>query len=152
MGLAYEDFEIGRTWVTPGRTVGEADISLFAGLSGDFSPIHVDEHVSRQGPFGGRIAHGPLPMSMAIGLMSQTKMFEHTVIGLLNMNWDFSGVVRIGDTIYAHIGIVEKRPTRRPDRGIVKVSLEVVNQHGTCVQRGVNTVMVLTRAGLAAPA
>lgn len=147
MGRYFEEFEVGQAMLTRGRTVSESDINTFAGLSGDFTPIHMDEEFARKGPFGGRIAHGPLPMSMAIGLMTHLGLFDGTVVALLNMNWDFKGVVRIGDTIHARITPEEKRPTSRPERGVVKLRIEVVNQHGEVVQSGVNTVMVLRKPG-----
>jgi acyl dehydratase len=150
MGLPFEGFEVGRTWRTASRIIAESDILSFAELSGDFTPIHVDEATSRRGPFGARIAHGPLPMSIAIGLMSQLGIFDGTVVGLLNLNWDFHDVVRIGDAVTAKITVVERRPTAKQERGLVKLEIDVTNQHGTCVQRGVNTVLVLTAAGLEA--
>ena len=147
MGLRYEEFIPGHVWRTAGRMIGESDIMAFAALSGDFSAIHVDEETARRGPFGARIAHGPLPMSVAIGLMTQLNLLEGTAVALLNLNWDFGGVVRIGDTIHALVSVKEKRPTRDPARGIVKLGFEAVTQTGETVQRGVNTVLVLTRAG-----
>ena len=74
MGLYYEDFEPDRPVVTRARTVGEGDITLFAGLVGDFNPLHVDQEFSALTGFKGRIAHGPLTLSMAIGLMSQQNL------------------------------------------------------------------------------
>ena len=76
MGHYYEDFAVGQVWRTHGRTIGEGDITLFAGLSGDFTPIHMDAHKAKQGPFGGRIAHGTLSLSIATGLMTHLRLFE----------------------------------------------------------------------------
>src|SRR5215813_2440641 len=84
---------------TSGRTIGEGDVALFAGLVGDFTPIHVDAQFAAQSPFGTRIAHGPLAMATAIGMLTQTGILGERVIGLLNLNWDFSGPVKIDDTI-----------------------------------------------------
>jgi acyl dehydratase len=70
VGYYYEDFTTDWSIVTNARTVGEGDITQFAGLVGDFNPLHVDETFAAATPFGGRIAHGPLTLSMAIGLMS----------------------------------------------------------------------------------
>lgn len=145
MGLHFEDFEIGHTFHTRGRTVGEADITTFAGLIGDWTPIHVDEHFAKSTPFGTRIAHGPLTLSMAVGLMAQLNLFDGTVIGLLNMTWSFSVPVKIGDTVYAHITPLEKRLTSRPDRGVVKLEIRVTNQDSVEVCKGIHDVMVLCR-------
>ena len=96
MGLRVEDFEIGKAIVTRGRTIGEGDIHTFAGLVGDFTPLHVDEDFSSRTEFGGRIAHGPLTMSAAIGLLTQMNLLDDSVLGLLE-NWDanFAGLQEI---------------------------------------------------------
>jgi acyl dehydratase len=145
MGLHVEEFEIGRTLRSRGRTVGEGDISSFAGLVGDFNPIHMDEDFSSRTAFGGRIAHGPLTMSMAIGMMSQLNLMDGTALALLSLQWDFQGPVKIGDTISALVTPVEARRARRPGTGVVKFRIEVVNQRGDSLQQGVMTVLMKTR-------
>jgi acyl dehydratase len=136
VGLYFEEFELGRTLTTRGRTVGEGDISLFAGLVGDHNPLHVDEEFCRTTTYGGRIAHGPLTMSMAIGLMSQLNLVDGTALGLLGVGWDFQGPVRIGDTIRARVTPHEKRLSQNGGRGVVKLAFEVVNQRDEVVQTG----------------
>lgn len=145
MGLYYEDFEPDRPVVTRGRTVGEGDITLFAGLSGDFNPLHVDESFCAETPFKGRIAHGPMTLSMAIGLMSQQNLIDGTTTGLLGLTWTFSAPVKIGDTIHARVTLASKRPTKDPARGIVVLRLEVLNQVGRLVQTGEMTLMMKRR-------
>ena len=93
----------GQSLTTPGRTIGAGDINLFAGLVGDFTPIHVDEVFAKSSPFGTRIAHGPLAMATAIGMLTQTGVLGERVIGLLNLNWDFCGPVKIDDTIRSRV-------------------------------------------------
>lgn len=143
MGLYYEDFAPDKVIITRGRTVGEGDITLFAGLVGDHNPLHVDETFCADTPYKGRIAHGPLTLSMAIGLMSQQNLIDGTTTGLLGLNWSFAAPVKIGDTIHARISLSSKRPTRSPARGIVVLRLEVVNQSGATVQVGEMTLMML---------
>jgi len=145
MGLHFEDFEVGHTLHTRGRTVGEADITTYAGLIGDWTPIHVDENFARTTSFGTRIAHGTLTLSIAVGLMAQLNLFDGTVVGLINMSWSFSEPVKIGDTVYAHITTLEKRLTSRPDRGIVKLEIRVTNQESVEVCKGIHDIMVLSR-------
>ena len=145
MGLYYEDFEPGRVVTTRGRTVGEGDITLFAGLVGDFNPLHVDAAYCAETPYKGRIAHGPLTLSMAIGLMSQQNLIDGTTTGLLGLTWSFSAPVGIGDTIHARVTPVSKRPTKDPSRGIVVLRLEVVNQLGVTAQIGEMTLMMKRR-------
>jgi acyl dehydratase len=129
---------------TPGRTIGEGDINLFAGLVGDFTPIHVDEVFAKASPFGTRIAHGPLTMSTAIGMLTQTGVLGERVIALLNLNWDFCGVVKIDDTIRSRVTLEQLRPSSKPGRNVATFLFEVVNQDQQVVQRG--RMLVLVRA------
>ena len=146
MGLYYEDFEMDRPVETRGRTVGEGDITLFAGLSGDFNPLHVDEEFCAGQPYKTRIAHGPLTLSMAIGLMSQQNLIDGTAIGLLGLTWNFAGPVKTGDTIHARVTLASKRPTKDPARGIVVLHLDVLNQRHETVQTGEMTLMMKRRS------
>lgn len=147
MGLHVEEFDVGRTIVTRGRTVGEGDITLFAGLCGDYNPLHMDEAFCQSTPFGTRIVHGPLSLSIAIGLMSQQNLIDGTAMALLNLGWDFSAPVKIGDTIHAEVTCTEARRSRKPDRGVVTLRLAVLNQRAETVQRGTMTLLMKTLAG-----
>ena len=148
MGLYLEDFEIKKTRRTRGRTIGEGDVSLFAGLVGDYNPLHVDEDYSRQeGLFGGRVAHGPLVLSTAIGLMSQLNWIDGTAMGLLGIAWDFQGPVKLGDTISAKVTPLEARPVSTPGRGVLKLGFEVLNQHDAVVQVGAIVLLMQRRPG-----
>ena len=134
----------GQSLMTPGRTIGAGDINLFAGLVGDFTPIHVDEEFAKSSPFGTRIAHGPLAMATAIGMLTQTGVLGERVIALLNLNWDFCGPVKVDDTIRSRV-TRESRPSAKPGREVVTFVFEVINQHEQVVQRG--RMLVLVRAG-----
>ncbi len=147
MGWYYEQFELEKELVTRRRTVTEADIVTFAGLSGDYNLVHTDEVFAAAGPFGARIAHGPLGLSIAIGLLSQLNVIDDTALALLNVNWDFQGPIRIGDTIHVRATPVHKRETRNPERGILKLEMKVINQHGETVQTGSITLLVQRRPG-----
>ncbi|HKD75739.1 MAG TPA: MaoC/PaaZ C-terminal domain-containing protein, partial [Ktedonobacterales bacterium] len=119
MSSYVEEFEVGKAFpLTPGRTIGESDITIFAGLVGDFTPIHTDAHYASKTQFGGRIAHGTLTMSTAIGLLTQLNLLGEGVIALLNLNFDFKGVVMIGDTIYARVTPAEVRKSSKPGAGV----------------------------------
>ena len=145
MGLYLEEFELGRTMTTRGRTVGEGDINLFAGLCGDFNPLHVDEEFSTATEFGGRIAHGPLTMAMAIGLASQLNLIDGTALALLDLDWSFKAAVKIGDTIHARVTAADKRASRTPGRGVLTLRLDVLNQRDELVQSGAMTLLVKTK-------
>jgi len=142
--MTANPIEVGRTLVTPGRTIGEGDINLFAGLVGDFTPIHVDAVFAKASPFGARIAHGPLAMSTAIGMLTHTGILGERVLGLLNLNWDFCAPVKIDDTIRSRVRVEDLRPTSKPGRSVASFAFEVFNQDETVVQRG--RMLVLVRA------
>lgn len=142
MGRTYEEFEVGQRFDTPRRTVIEADISSFAGLTADFNPVHMDEVFAAQSGFKGRIAHGPMIVGMAFGLASRADVMDGTVLALLEIGWTFIKPVRPGDTISAVFTVLEKRSTRAPDRGVVTLQIEVFNQDGEVAQTGTAKALV----------
>jgi acyl dehydratase len=135
MGRYYEEFEVGQRFTTPRRTVIEADIHTFAGLSGDFNPLHMDEVFAQENDFGGRITHGPMILGMAFGLGSRD-LFDGTVLGLLDIAWKFMRPVRPGDTITVLVTVKDKRSTKKLDRGVVHFELDIRNQNDETVQVG----------------
>lgn len=142
-GLYWEEWEIGAEYESPARTVTEADIVLFAGLSGDYNPLHVNEEYCKQTIFGGRIAHGPLVYAIAAGLLFQLHLYDDTLIAFLGFeNLKFTNPVKPGDTIHARIKVLEKRETSRPDRGVMKRQLQVLNQRGEVVQEGLQAFLL----------
>jgi acyl dehydratase len=143
--LYFEDFEVDREYVTRSRTITESDIVTFAGLSGDFNSLHMDEEFAKQTIFGARIAHGLLGLSIASGLMTQTRMTEGTVMAFLGLTWSFKGAIKTGDTITVRMRVADKRETSKSDRGIVRLAISVINQRGEVVQEGDNTLMVQKR-------
>lgn len=142
MGKLYDEFTPGRSWTTPGRTVTEADIIGFAGLTGDYNPLHVDEVFAAATGFGGRIAHGPMGIGMAFGLASRLDLIDGTAVALLGVQWDFRAPVRAGDTLYADITVREARPTKRADQGVVTLAFTILNQQGMVVQDGVARLLM----------
>jgi acyl dehydratase len=142
MGRYYEELEIGQRFETPRRTVIDADISTFAGLTADFNPLHMDEVFAAESDFRGRITHGPMIVGMAFGLASRAGMMDGTVMGLLDISWKFMKPVRPGDTIGALVTILEKRATKKPDRGVVTLQLDVRNQRDETAQIGIAKVLV----------
>jgi len=145
-GLYFEDWEVGAEFTSPGRTVTEADIVMFAGLSGDFNPLHMDEEFCRNTQFGTRIAHGPLVYALAAGLLFQLHLYDDTLIAFLGFDsLKFTAPVRAGDTIHARIRVLETRATSKPDRGVMKRELKVINQRGEVVQEGVQAFLLKRR-------
>ena len=140
--MSMKPLIVGESVVTPGRTIGEGDVSLFAGLVGDFTPIHIDETFAAQTVHGTRIAHGPHSMATAIGMATMTGLFGERVIGLVNINWDFAGAVKLGDTIKSKVTVESVRPTSKPGRSLATYAFEVSNQRGEAIQRGQMKVIV----------
>lgn len=141
-GRYFEEFAVGDTIVTAGRTVTEADIVHFAGLSGDYNQIHTDAAYAASGMFGQRVAHGLLVLSIASGLAVQTGMVEGTVLAFRELAWKFSRPVTIGDTIRAEIEITETKPVARLGGGSIDMKVNVRNQHDEIVHRG-NWIMLV---------
>lgn len=146
----WEDFAIGETAESSARTITEADIVNFAGLSGDFNPIHVDAEHASASIFGQRIAHGLLGLAVASGLRMRGGVQYETVMAFLGIeSWTFRRPIVIGDTIRVHMTISDKRPTSKPDRGILRQQIELRNQRGEVVQQGEFVLLVKRRATLA---
>jgi len=127
-----ENFEVGDKAVSPGRTVTEADIVMFAGLSGDWSALHTNVEVMKGSPFGQRIAHGLLTLSIASGLALRTRgRPPPAIVAFLGMDKvRFENPVSIGDTITVETEVIEARPSKSiPDAGILKFRNTVRNQH-----------------------
>jgi len=142
-GLYWEDWQIDAEFESPARTVTEADITLFAGLSGDYNPLHVNEEYCKQTIFGGRIAHGPLVYAIAAGLLFQLHLYDDTLIAFLGFeHLKFTKPVKPGDTIHARIKVLEKRETSRSDRGVMRRQLQVLNQRGEVVQEGIQAFLL----------
>jgi acyl dehydratase len=142
MGRYYEEFEIGACYETPRRTILDADIVQFAGLTADYNPLHTDDIFASQSDFGGRIAHGPMLVGMAFGLASRAGLLDGTALALLNIAWTFTGPVRPADTIVVRVHVVAKKPARKSDRGVVDLRLDIVNQRDETVQTGTAKILI----------
>jgi len=147
LGLWFEDFEKGVERLSPGRTVTEADLVSFAGLTGDFSQVHTDEEFCRQTEFGTRIAHGLFGLAIAQGLCWRTNYTQGTGVASLGWNnWAFKKPIFIGDTVRARWTLRDKRPSAtKPGAGIIVEWVELVNQRGEVVQSGEHITMVRRR-------
>jgi acyl dehydratase len=139
--LFFDEFVVGQSWTTPRRTITEADIVLFAGLTGDYNPVHTDEEFAKGTPFGTRILHGPAVFAIATGLEFRLGIKEGTAIAFLGMTWDLKAPVKIGDTIHVVQRVNAVRPTKSPARGIVTFWVEVRNQNAEICQHGEWKVM-----------
>jgi 3-hydroxybutyryl-CoA dehydratase len=145
-GLFFEEFSLGRKIITAGRTVTEADVVSFAGLSGDFNQIHVDAQYAEQGPFGRRVAHGLLVLAIVSGLAVQTGVMERTVMAFREIaEWKFSKPVFLGDTIHGVMEVIGLKPFPRLGGGSVEISFTVRNQSDETVMTGKWVVLIQNR-------
>jgi 3-hydroxybutyryl-CoA dehydratase len=145
-GMYLDEFVPGKCIVTAGRTITEADIVNFAGLSGDYNQIHVDAVYGAATPFGQRIAHGLLVTSVVSGLAAQTGVMEGTVIAFREINeWKFMKPVFIGDTVYAELTVRETKEMRRIGGGAVTIDVDVKKQTGEVVIKGIWVVLMAAR-------
>ena len=138
----FDQIEVGETHETPGITVTDWHVMNFAAVSMDFFELHTNDEYARQTQFGRRVAHGLMGLAIADGLKHRSA-FQVDAIASLHWSWDFTGPIYIGDTIRARLQVMDKRASKsRPDRGVVAVDFEVLNQRDEVVQKGTNRMMV----------
>jgi 3-hydroxybutyryl-CoA dehydratase len=142
IGLYFEDIEIGALMETRGRTITEADLVQFAGLTGDYNPMHTDAEYMKSSVFGQRVAHGMLTLSYAVGQAYQLGFMERTVIAFRGLEMKFSLPVFIGDTLHTELVVREKTEARRMGGGWVVLDIKIINQAGKTVQSGNWTVLL----------
>lgn len=144
--LRYEQIEPGLAFETGGITVGEAHLLAFAGLTGDFFDIHMDDAYARELGYPGRVAHGLLGLALTDGLKNRAATRFAAIVSL-GWRWRFTGPILIGDRLAARVTVLGKRMTRNPARGIVTLGFALRNQRDETVQEGENDLMVHTLAG-----
>jgi len=142
--IYWEDIEVGAEHASSGRTVTEADIVNFAGLSGDFNNMHIDEEFAKKTVFKGRVAHGMLVLSIATGLwFTMPRLATVAFMGL--EDWRFRGAVKPGDTIHITRRLAEKKEHKRPSMGFLIFEVNVYNQRDEVVQTGKWVILVSRR-------
>jgi acyl dehydratase len=125
----YEDFALGDTVITRGRTVDIGDISMFSGLTGDHYPLHTDEEYGKSTRFGTRIAHGPLTFALAVGLVAMSGFYGNAITELVEVkSLRALKPVIPGDTLKVHAEVVELSAGHNPKYGTLHVNYSVRNQ------------------------
>ena len=137
----FEEIAIGEEYDSPGRTITEADIVIFAGLSGDYNIVHTDAEFMKTSIFGERIAHGLLGLAIQSGLLARA-MAPYAVIAFAGLRWKFKAPIKIGDTIRVRGKVTAKQDGAKPDRGIVTLQRTVLNQRDEVVQEGETDLVV----------
>lgn len=144
-GYHFEEFEVGQTIGTAGRTITEADVVRFAGLTGDFNQIHTDAVYAADSMFEQRIAHGMLVLSIAVGLATQTGIIDGTTLAFRDVNTKFKSPVFLGDTVRVEIEIVALKALARLGGGNVTMKYKVLNQRNETVMRGEWGMLIKSR-------
>jgi 3-hydroxybutyryl-CoA dehydratase len=145
-GMCFEDFAIGDTATSVGRTVTETDVVNFAALSGDWNQIHTDVEFAAGTMYKERIAHGLLVLSIASGLAVRMGFMEGTVQAFMGLDWQFRGPTKIGDTVRVHSEVAELKPMPRLNGGMVTFRMQILNQRDEIVHRGTWSVLMKSKA------
>ena len=140
----FDDWTIDEEFITPGRTMTETDIVMFACTTGDYNELHTNAQFMEKHQFGQRIGHGLLGLSISHGLWFRTGFLEGVVIAFLGVDgWKFKAPFFIGDTLRLRFKAVEKRLSKsNSERGIIKWYLELINQKNEVVQSGYKTMLL----------
>ena len=144
-GMYFEEFVLGQEILSPARTVTETDVVQFAGLSGDYNVLHTDAEFAKSTPYGQRIAHGLLGLSIASGLAARAGFIEGTAQAFMGLNWKFKAPIFLGDTIRLLTKVSRLRPMASMGGGVVVFELTVLNQRDETAQEGEWTLLVKSR-------
>lgn len=140
-GKTFDEFQIGDVFTTLSRTITETDIVNFAGISGDFNPLHMDREFGEK-MHGGIIAHGALTFSVTTGLLNATNLVNGTCIAFLGPSFDYVQVVRPGDTIHVELTVQDTHLSSKGDRGVVTLGVRTLNQREEPVLKGVFKLLI----------
>jgi acyl dehydratase len=144
-GRFFEEFEVGDAVVTEEHVVTEEEIMTFARLSGDNNPMHTDPEYAKTHMFGQQVAHGPLVLSLAVGLAWQLGFMQDTVLAFRSLEWKFSRPVFIDDRIRLRAEVHQRKAMSRLGGGAVIFDVRVLNQDDDVVQRGKWNVLVKSK-------
>ena len=144
-GTFFSDFEVGQSFTSVGRTITEADVVAFAGLSGDFNPLHTDATFAAKTPFGQRVAHGMLSASISTGLGQTLGIFEGTTLALMEQTFAYKAPVFFGDTIRLRLTVASVKASSKGGKGVVQFQSDILKQDDTVVCAGSWTVLFRDR-------
>ncbi|MBM4330501.1 MAG: dehydratase [Deltaproteobacteria bacterium] len=143
-GKLFDEWVLGEEFVTPSRTMTETDVVMFAAMSGDYNELHTSEAFMKNSQFGRRIVHGLLGLAVSHGLLFRMGWLEGTAIAFLGIeSWKFEAPLFFGETIHIKAKVAEKVPSKsKPDRGVIKLFLQIIKDDGTVIQSGYKTLMI----------
>ena len=144
-GMLFSEFVDGQSFVSGGRTVTEADVVNFAGISGDFNPLHTDASFAEKTPFKQRIAHGMLAASISTGLGQTLGIFEGTTLALMKQTFEYKAPVFFGDTIRLRLTVESTKPSSKGGKGVVLFRSDILKQDEVIAVTGTWTVLFSDR-------
>jgi len=145
-GRYFSEFETDQSFTSVGRTITETDVVNFAGISGDYNPLHIDATFAAKTPFKQRIAHGMLSASISTGLGQTLGIFEGTTLALMNQTFAYKDAVFFGDTIRLRLTVESVKASSRGGKGVVVFRSEIINQDDKAVIVGTWTVLFRDKA------
>jgi acyl dehydratase len=149
--LYLDDFAVGLSFESGGRTITETDLTFFSMLSGDWNPIHADADFAKTTRFGQRIVHGTLGIALCTGMLHELGIFHQSVIAMLGFReWNFLAPLFVNDTVHLQLTITSVEPGKSGNSGKVGRRFELINQNGDVVQAGFSDVLVLSHKGMKA--
>ncbi len=140
----FEDLAVGDHWKTGAMTLTDAHIVGFAGLSGDFFDLHMDDEFARDFGFSARVAHGLLGLSLLDGLKNRADV-RIAAIASLGWSWDFKGPLVSGDRISGLVRINQLRMTSKPGRAFCELALRLIGNGETIAQDGSTRMLIRCR-------
>ncbi|MFJ4264403.1 MaoC/PaaZ C-terminal domain-containing protein [Paenarthrobacter nicotinovorans] len=141
----WDALETGDKLKSPGITVTEAHLVQWAGLTGDWVSLHLDERYAAETAFGQRIGHGPLTLSVGLGLMTQTGYFSNVIAWLGLDSVRAVQPVFIGDTIHVEATVAEARETSKPGAGLWTIDYTILKQDGSTVMTFASSFLIKRR-------
>lgn len=150
-GMYFEEFETGQTFKSAGRTVTEADLTMFSMISGDWHPIHSDAEFCKSTRYGERLVHGAFGIAVATGMMHEVGIFKDTAVAMLSLrDWAFTKPIFVNDTLHLEMEIIGTDGSKSERMGSVDRILRLVNQKGETVQEGKTAVLILKKSAAGA--
>jgi acyl dehydratase len=140
-GHLFSQFAVDQRFVSVGRTITEADVVMFAGISGDHNPLHTDAVFAASTPFKQRIAHGMLAASVSTGLGQTLGIFEGTTLALMGQTFEYKGPVFFGDTIRLALTVQSCTPSAKGGKGVVVFRSDILKQDDSVAVTGTWTVL-----------
>ncbi|CAH2786525.1 MAG: hypothetical protein CBARDMAM_2141 [uncultured Caballeronia sp.] len=144
--LFFEDFEVGQSFESGGRTIMETDLTFFSMLSGDWNPIHADAEFAKNTRFGQRVVHGTLGIAIATGMLHEMGIFHESAVAMMSLNqWKFVAPILVGDTLHLRLEITELDPGKSERVGRLGRRFAMLNQRDDIVQDGLSDLLIKKR-------